>query len=182
MSMTTDGFRTKDHVGLGLGLTLGADMIRAMGRFRAWLYNADGKLIDYRVTENLVTNVGLQYLMDSGYAGSIYVGLLANTPTIAAATIITGITGTDVPFSEATRPIWTKTRTAQTMSNSASKARFSFTGAGTNGLGGAFLETVSTKTDFTTGVLVAGKAFTGGNLGAVANGYTLDIQYDITAS
>lgn len=165
-----------------LGIWKGAsDAVQIQGRFRHWLYNADGQLVDQGETVNLVTNVGLAYLLQNGLGGSVYVGLLANSPSVASGTVLSGVTFTDVPFSESVRPTWTKTLSAQTYSNSASKARFSFTGAGSNGLGGAFLATASGKSE-TASTLVAGKAFTGGNLGAVANGYTLDIQYDISAA
>lgn len=157
------------------------DEIALKGRFRAWLRDEYGRLRDYRDTENIVTNAGLAEILVNGLTSASYVGLVANTPTFAAGTALTGLTFTDVPFSESVRPTWTKTLSGQTYSNSASKARFSFTGAGTNGLGGAFLAKASSKTE-TASILVAGKAFTGGNLGAVANGYTLDIQYDITAA
>lgn len=153
------------------------------GYVEARLYDAWGNLILEDKGFNIVPNVGLQYIWENDVvATTLYVGLLANTPSLSATSTGATITLTDVPFSEATRPTWTKVRTNQTLSNTASPARFSFTGAGTNGIGGAFISASSSKTDATAGNLIAARAFTGGNLGAVANGYTLDITYEITLS
>lgn len=172
----------RDALAHSLGITLDAlDGLTFRGRFEHWFRDASGLLLAHSITENLVVNVGLAYILTNGLSGNVYVGLLAATPTIVAGTLLSTVTFTDVPFSESVRPTWTKSLTAQTYSNSASKARFSFTGAGTNGLGGAFLASTSSKSD-TAGTLIAAKAFSGGNLGAVANGYTLDIQYDISAA
>lgn len=164
-----------------LGLGPVASSVTVEGRVTARLYDAQGRLVGVDHGKNIIPNVGLQWILENDLmATTLYVGLLAGSPSLSAASTGATITLTDVPFSESVRPTWTKSRTSQTASNSASLARFSFTGAGTNGLGGAFISTSSTKSDATAANLIAARAFTAGNLGAVASGYTLDIQYDIT--
>jgi hypothetical protein len=165
-------------------IALATDAVMArLGLVTARLYDAQGRLVREDHGKNIIPNVGLQYILENDVmATTLFVGLLANSPSLSATSTGATITLTDVPFSETVRPTWTKTRTNQTMSNSAALARFSFTGAGTNGIGGAFISASSSKTDATAGNLIAARAFAGGNLGAVANGYTLDIQYDITLS
>jgi hypothetical protein len=166
-----------------IGLPASRSMVTLTGTVTARLYDANGVLVGSDYGTNIVPNVGLQYILENDVmATTLYVGLLANSPSLSSASTGATITLTDVPFSESVRPTWTKTRTAQTASNSASLARFSFTGAGTTGLGGAFISASSTKADATAANLIACRAFTAGNLGAVASGYTLDIQYDIALS
>lgn len=168
---------------IGLPVPEARSGLTVLGHVTARLYDASGRLIREDRGKNIIPNVGLQYILENDVmATTLFVGLLANSPSLSSASTGATITLTDVPFSETVRPTWTKTRTNQTASNSASLARFSFTGAGTNGIGGAFISASSSKTDATAGNLIAARAFTGGNLGAVANGYTLDIQYDITLS
>jgi hypothetical protein len=175
--MSKDSAAMRDAISGGIGI--GQDEhAKIDGWFEYWLHDENGVLVAHGREHNIMPNVGLQYLMDSGINGTLYNGLLASSPTVNSSSTMGTISQAEGNYSEATRPTWTKVRASQTMSNSASKSRFTFTGADT--IGGGFVTTSSTKAG-TAGTLVAGKAFSGGNL-AVANGYTLDIQYDITTS
>jgi hypothetical protein len=134
---------------------------------------------------NKVVDVGLQYLLDSALLGttpisSWYMGLTAGTPTIAAGDILGTHTGwTEVTtYSESTRQAWTGVRSSQTISNTASKAVFTFASGTT--LGGAFLCSQSNKAS-TTGTLLSGSAFSGGNE-VFSSGGTLTVTYTFAAS
>jgi len=135
---------------------------------------------------NLITNVGLNdvltnYLKGSAYTAAFYVGLTDGTPTVAAADTMASHAGWAevVAYSEATRAVLTLGTVAnQSVDNSASKASFSITGTAT--VGGAFINTVSTKSG-TTGTLYGVGAFSGGNK-SVANGDTLNVTVTCTAA
>ncbi|WP_025322249.1 hypothetical protein [Deferrisoma camini] len=155
------------------------------GRFRVECYGPDGRLKWRDTFENLVTNQGLQYLLDAGLLGGAqvgtwYVGLTDGTPTVAAGDTMTSHAGwTEVTaYSEATRPAYSGSRTNQTVSNSSSKAAFSINGTAT--VGGAFLASDSTKGG-TTGTLLCAGAFSAGDK-AVGSGDTLNVQYDFSAA
>lgn len=171
--------RGRDHALAGLTVPV-AERLAIRGQICFELRNERGVLVAASEdTFNLIVNEGLQYIGDSGLGATIYMGLLGTAPTVAAGNTMASHAGwTEVHsiYSEANRPTWSKSRTNQTWSNSAAKARFTFTGSGT--VGGLFLATNNTKNG-TTGTLLAGKAFSGGDL-SVANGYTLDGQYDLT--
>lgn len=155
------------------------------GRFTVECYGADGRLKWRDSFHNLVTNVGLQYLLDAGLLGGAqvstwYVGLTDGTPTVAAGDTMASHAGwTEVTaYSEATRPAYSASRSGQTVSNSATKATFSVNATAT--VGGAFLASDSTKGG-TAGTLLCAGAFSGGDK-AVANGDTLNVQYDFSAA
>lgn len=84
------------------------------------------------------------------------------------------------PYSNATRPAWTKNGAASggAMSNSSSKA--SFTVNTTGRVFGAFLASDSTKSG-TAGSLYGGGLFTSGSR-QVVNGDTLNVQIDLSAT
>lgn len=135
---------------------------------------------------NLVTTVGLndsltQHLKGSGYTAAWYVGLVGSSPTFALADTMSSHSGwTEVTdYTEAVRQTLTLGTAANgSIDNSASKASFSINTTVT--IGGAFLNTVSTKGG-TTGTLYGGGAFTGGNRAAQA-GDTLNVTVTLTAS
>lgn len=85
------------------------------------------------------------------------------------------------PYSNATRPTWTKNAAASggAMSNSTSKA--SFTINATSRVYGAFLATDSTKSG-TTGILYGGGLFTSTGSRAVQAGDTLNAQVDLSVT
>jgi hypothetical protein len=177
---TTDGILGAGHA-LQDGLVLTATWL-------AELRDGDGDLIDVGVIKrNLIVDVGLTYLIGSALIGvtpvtTWYVGLLGSAPTIAAGNTMASHAGwaeVHTIYSEATRPVWTGVAgAAGIVTNTASKARFTFTGPGT--VGGLFLASNNTKNGGT-GTLFSGKAFSGGDL-AVANTYTLDATLQLAVA
>jgi hypothetical protein len=135
---------------------------------------------------NLVTTVGLNDSLDkhfkgSSYTAAWYVGLASSSPTFAAGDIMSSHAGwTEVTdYSESVRQTLTLgTPSAGSVDNSASKAVFSINATVT--IGGAFLNTVSTKSG-TTGILYGGGAFSGGNRSA-QSGDTLNVTVTLSAS
>lgn len=121
------------------------------------------------VIENLVTNAGLNHLLDVALSGatqvtSWYVGLTDGTPTAAAGDTMASHDGwTEVEaYDEATRVAWTDGGVSnQSVSNSGSAAEFTISTNSTT-VGGAFLVSNSTKGG-TTGTLYAVGAFSAGD-------------------
>lgn len=117
---------------------------------------------------NLITNAGLDDMLDKYYKGSAYtagffVGLTDGTPTIAAGDTMASHAGwvEVTAYSEGARQTLTLgTVSGQSVDNSASVA--TFTASGTTTVGGAFLSTNSTKGG-TTGILHSAVAFGGGD-------------------
>ena len=113
------------------------------GVFTVLCHARDGLLKWQDTAKNLVVTTGLQYLLDTAFAGSaaatFYVGLVDDTPTFSAANTMSNRAGW-TEFTEYTgnRQEYVDVRTNQTISNTASKASFPITGAG-GGVGGAFL-------------------------------------------
>ena len=85
------------------------------------------------------------------------------------------------PYSNATRPTWTKNGAASggAMSNSSSKASFTINATGR--IFGAFMATDSTKSG-TTGILYGGGLFTTGGSRAVQSGDTVNVQVDLSVT
>lgn len=137
--------------------------------------------------DNLVTNEGLNYALDSALSGGTpittwYVGLTQGSPTAAAADTMSSHAGwtEQTGYDEAARQTWVDGGvSSQSVSNSASVATFTIT-SGSTTIGGAFLVSVNTKGG-STGTLYAVGAFTGGNktLGAAD---TLDVTATFTAA
>ncbi len=144
----------------------------------------EGELIWDDEFENLVVTVGRNEYLDkvykaSAYTASHFVGLTAGTPSFAAADTMASHGGwTEVTtYSEAVRQTFTPgTVAAGSVDNSAAKAVFSINGSAT--VGGAFLTTNNTKGG-TTGILMGGNAFTGGDR-SLQNNDTLNVT--VTAS
>jgi len=149
-------------------------------------YGPDGRLKWTEEIHNLITNVGLddvlnQYLKGSAYTAAFYVGLTSGTPTVAATDTMGSHVGwTEVTaYTEAARPTLTLGAVSgQSVDNSASKATFSINATAT--VGGAFLVTDNTKGG-TLGTLYGVGAFSGGDK-SVANGDTLNVTVTCTAA
>lgn len=147
----------------------------------------DGVVKWVETIHNLVTDVGLNDLLDkflkgSTYTAAFYVGLTDGTPTVAAGDTMASHAGwvEVVAYTEATREVLTLgTVASQSVDNSASKASFAIN-ADTTTVGGAFLNTVSTKSG-STGTLYGVGAFTGGDK-AVDSGDTLNVTVTLTAA
>jgi len=149
-------------------------------------YDKDGNLKWEDVIENLVVNEGLDDILDKYYKGSSYtaahyVGLTDGTPTFAAGDTMASHSGWAevTAYSETVRQTFSPgTVSGQSVDNSASKAVFSINATAT--IGGAFLTTNNTKGG-TTGTLVGGGAFSGGDK-ALTSGDTLEVTVTATAS
>jgi len=119
-------------------------------------------------SKNLVTDQGLQNMLDVTFTtggtkmGTWRLGLTSTGPVFAAAnTMGTHAWTESTDYAEATRPLWVKVRSSQTLTNAAGKATFTINKDGAK-FGGAFL--VSTKARGTTnGIIMSGSAFSGGD-------------------
>lgn len=190
----------KSKSGVKLGGTFHFELWRPYGiakwiykKFPAitkWLHD-HGKLFHKMVWadagHNLVVNVGLQHILDILFVSATtqvdpwYVGLTSATPTIAAADTMASHAGwtENQNYSEGVRQTYTDVRSGQAVTNSAAKAAFSIS-TDAQSIGGAFLTSDNTKGG-TSGTLLCGVAFTGGNK-AADDGDTLNVQYDFSAA
>jgi len=148
--------------------------------------NGNQKWVDYIF--NTVVNEGLddiltQYYKGSSYTAAHYVGLTGTTPTFASDDTIGGTHAgwTEVTaYTETNRPDFTAgSVSGQSVDNSSSKASVTINSDGTT-IGGAFLVTDNTK-DGTSGALVGGGAFSGGDK-TIGDGDTLSVQVTANAS
>jgi hypothetical protein len=146
------------------------------GRFKVEAFR-NGKRLWIEKFDNIVVNEGIQYAMDNGIVDATwYVGLLGNVSP-AASTTLSGVTGTEVTAYSGNRPAWTKVRTNQTLSNTASTADFTIN-ADSTVIYGAFVATANTGS---VGTLLAAKQFTGGSKSLDTNDQ-IKITYEITGS
>lgn len=146
----------------------------------------DGEIIDQWEQPNLVTNEGLNALLDIMFAGSTqitawYVGLFEGnyTPvaTVTAATITSASTECTA-YDEATRVAYTEAAaSSQSITNSANKATFTFNATKT--IYGAFLASASAKSA-TTGTLFSAARF--GSSKAVVDDDQLLVTYTFSAA
>ena len=155
------------------------------GKFYIKCFDSDGTLKWEDEAKNLVTNEGLDHILDAVLHGTTpvspwYVGLTDGTPIPAAEdtlsgahagwTEVTAYTGDRQEYVEAAA-------SSQSITNSASKASFSIDTNSTT-VGGAFLFSAATTT---TGTLLCVAAFTGGDKSA-DSGDTLEVTYTISAA
>lgn len=158
--------------------------MRLKGVYHFECFDADGSLAWSDTCQNIITNEGLDDVLDKYYKGSTYtaahyVGLTDGTPSVAAGDTMSSHAGWSevTAYSEAVRQTFTAgTVSSQSVDNSGSKASFSINGTTT--VGGAFLSTNSTKAG-STGTLVSAVALTGGDQ-ALSSGQTLDVTYTLT--
>lgn len=158
--------------------------VRMSSRYLVECFDADGKLKWVEDVSNLVTNVGLndlldKYLKGSTYTAAHYVGLKGTGTALAADTMAShGSWSEDVNYSNATRPALTLGSVAsQSVDNSASKAIFTINGTTT--IYGAFVNTVNTKSG-TLGTLYGVADFSVAR--AVLSGDTLNVTVTLTAA
>jgi hypothetical protein len=156
-------------------------------RWHVECHDKDGLLKWVEEFDNLVTTAGLndsldKHLKGSNYTAAWYVGLTSATPTVAAGDTMASHAGwTEVAaYDEAVRQTLTLGSVAAgSVDNTASKAVFTISTNGT-AVGGAFVASVSTKSD-NTGTLYGGGAFTGGNK-TLSDGDTLTVTVTLTAA
>jgi len=109
-----------------------------IGTLWQWEQWRDGKLVDSWVERNLCVNQGLTYLLGAGFSAvtaisAWYVAIYDNNHTPASNNTYATPGFTEATnYSEATRPAWSKGAvTARTLTNTASKASFTFSSAAT---------------------------------------------------
>lgn len=162
--------RVRDEFGVRVKKSPGLDAsVGVKGRWEITCRDKHGNIKWTDHIDNLVTNAGLNYLLDAGLSGGTqvttwYVGLTDGTPTPAAGDTMASHDGwTEVEaYDEATRVEWTDGGVSnQSVSNSGSAAEFTISTNGTT-VGGAFLVSNSTKGG-TTGTLYAVGAFSAGD-------------------
>ena len=180
----------------GAGMVCGADIVSrkdvqaalaVTNKYHFEAFDKDGNLKWEHTVDNIVTNVGLddlldKYLKGSAYTAGFFVGLTDGTPTVAAGDTMASHAGwTEVAaYTEATREALTLgTVASQSVDNSASKASFSIN-ADTTVIGGAFLATDNTKSG-TTGTLYSVAAFDAADK-SLDNGDTLNVTVTCTAA
>lgn len=157
------------------------------GRWEVVCRDKHGNIKWTDVIENLVTNAGLNHLLDVTLSGatqvtSWYVGLTDGTPTVDAGDTAASHDGwTEVTaYDEATRVAWSDGGVSnQSVSNSGSPAEFTISTNSTT-VGGAFLISNSTKGG-STGTLYAVGAFSAGDK-ILDDGDTLAVTATFTAA
>ena len=136
------------------------------------------------VNDNLVTNAGLndildKYLKGSSYTAAWYVGLKGAGTAIAADTMSSHSSWSEITdYSQSARPTLTLgTVSSQSVDNSSSVETYSINGTAT--VAGAFLNTDSTKSG-TTGTLYGVVDFSSSR--SVLSGDTLEVTVTLTAA
>ena len=144
----------------------------------------DGVLLWEDTAFNLVVNVGLQHILDVVFISgtqdtSWFCGLLAATPSVAAADTLASHGGWTefTSYDETNRVAWSPTRTNQSIAN-ASAMVFTIS-ANSSTVGGAFIAGV---TSGTSGTLMCGAAFSGGNKAGLNDGDVLNVTYTFSAA
>jgi hypothetical protein len=142
--------------------------------------DADGRVKWVERVHNLFVNSGLNYLLDSGFGGTEYLGLKGSGTPNAADTMASHATWSEITaYTEGARPTYSHAAAAsQQVTNSASKAVFSINANGTN-IYGIFCTTNSTKGG-TTGTLISATDFASSK--SADSGDTLEVTYTVTAS
>jgi len=161
--------------------------IKVGGIFEVSCFGPDGKLKWEDTAKNLVTNEGLDTILNLLLKGTAnidpwYIGLTDGTPTVDPADQLTGThTGwvEVTAYTEAARQAFVDgALSSQSVTNSASKASYAINANSTT-IGGAFL--ASSATTGANGLLLCGAAFTGGDKSA-DSGDTLNVQYSFSAA
>lgn len=158
-----------------------ADSVRMKGCGLIALYEADGTLVrESEVYSNVVATLGRSQLFLLA-ASTLFVGLLDGTPTVVVGDTMASHAGwTEVTsYDEAARQAYVPASVASgTVNNSASRARFNFSGSAT--VGGLGMFTDSTKGG-ATGTFISGVAATGGDETPTAGQY-IDAEYELVIS
>lgn len=128
---------------------------------------------------NTIVNAGLNYLLDSGFGGTEYLGLKGSGTPNAADTMASHATWSEITtYTEGARPTYSHAAAAsQQVTNSASKAVFTMNATTT--VYGVFCTTNSTKGG-STGTLISATDFASSK--AADSGDTLEVTYTVTAS
>lgn len=167
------------------GLLTPTHEILGVGRYTGRIVRA-GEVIDEFDVKNLTVNQGLNYLLGAALGAqtvitSWYIGLFSGNYTVlstdTAASIAANATETTA-YSAGARQVWTPAGpTAQSITNSASQATFTFNSNAT--VYGAFLISSATISG-TTGTLFSGAQF--GSSKSAVSGDQLLLTYTYTAA
>ena len=177
-----------DSVGAGAragGVSDASIAMSSVYRFEA--RDPQGNLKWVEEVKNLVTNQGLNNLLDtylkgSGYTAAFYVGLTDGTPTVAAGDTVASAAGWAevTAYDETDRQALTLgTVASQSVDNSASRAVFTISTNGTT-IGGGFITTDDTKGG-TAGVMYSVAEFAAGDK-LLDDGDTLSVTVTLTAA
>ena len=189
--MSIEKVKSTDTVTSGLVAgTRSGDNALALGRFKMACYDKDGALKWEAEEDNLVVNVGLQYMCGTALTSvtqvtSWFIGLYGSgaTNSPAAGDTMSSHAGWTevVAYSQATRPACTfataTTANPSVATNSASVAAFTINATTT--VGCAFLVSNSTKSG-TTGTLFSAADFSSPGDRAVTSGDTLNVTYTLS--
>ena len=157
------------------------------GRWQITCRNKEGNLKWQDVIENLVTNAGLNHLLDVALSGGSqvttwYVGLTGTAPEAAPGDTMASHSGwTEVTaYDESNRVTWTDGGVSNgSVSNAGSAAEFTISTDSTT-VGGAFLVSNNTKGG-STGTLYAVGAFSAGDK-SLDDGDSLTVTATFTAA
>jgi len=153
------------------------------GLFEVDCYDKNGNLKWQDTAKNLVTNVGLDHILDVVFHGSTqtatwYVGLKGTGTPAAGDTLASHSTWTENTNYTGDRQEYVEAASSsQSVTNSASKASFSIT-SDSQTIAGAFLASAASGTS---GTLICVADFTGGDK-SCDNGDTLEVTYTISAA
>lgn len=162
------------------------DGVKFYGHWKMVARDPEGNIKWVKEAKNLITNVGLNHILDVVLAGGTpvdpwYIGLTNTAPSPAAGDTMASHVGwtENSNYDEATREAYVEVVSGAGSTNAASVATFTIdTDAQT--VGGAFLASSNTK-DEGASTLFAVVAFTGGDE-ALDDGYTIDVTYAITCA
>jgi len=172
--------------------------INFTGKYRIVHRDPLGKILSDETFTNLVTDQGLDYIMDSALSAATaitawYFALWPATPTPAAVDTYavpneTEITNVDGGIQETTRQAWTEQGvSSQSIDNVTAEAVFTANTTGADVVMGG-IGVVGGGTGATTlgntaggGTLLSSAAFTGGNK-SLSHGDTLTVTYTITGN
>ena len=186
--MTTEKLVATDHMSSGFTAgTKSGEEAKATGVYYVECHDKDGNLKWSAQTQNLVVNVGLQYMAGTALTSvsqitAWYIGLYgagaSNNPA-AGDTMASHSGWTEiVPYSNATRVSATfataTTANPSVVTNSASPATFNINATAT--VGGAFLTSGSAKNG-TTGTLFSAADFSAPGDRSVVSGDSLSVTY-----
>lgn len=149
------------------------------GEYEVICRGPDGQEKWREVVKNTFVNSGLNYLLDSGFGGTEYLGLKGSGTPNAADTMASHATWSEITaYTEGTRPTYSHAAAAsQAVTNSASKATFSINATTT--VYGIFCTTNSTKGG-TTGTLISATDFASSK--GADSGDSLEVTYTVTAA
>lgn len=151
----------------------------AMGVYEVVCYDRDGNVKWTETARNTFVNSGLNYLLDSGFGGTEYLGLKGSGKPSASDTMASHASWSEVTaYSEGSRPTYSHaSASSQQVTNSGAKASFSINSTVT--IYGIFCTTNSTKSG-TSGTLISATDFASSK--SADNGDTLEVTYTVTAS